>query len=101
MNDWLAGVLAAAYAADGDRRQAQKILNELDERSLAWRICAAILSLLCVHSRLNDRERALAALEKDYQQRSPNMTYIKLDPALDQLHGEPRYHALLKKMKLE
>jgi len=40
-------------------------------------------------------------LEKDYEQRSPNMTYIKLDPGLDRLHNGPRYHALLRKMKLE
>jgi hypothetical protein len=54
-----------------------------------------------VYLALNDRQRALAALEKDYQQRSPNMTYIKLDPALDALHNEPRYHALLRKINLE
>lgn len=29
------------------------------------------------------------------------MTYMKLDPGLDRLHNEPRYHALLRKMKLE
>ncbi len=29
------------------------------------------------------------------------MTYIKVDPGLTPLHNEPRYHALLQRMKLE
>jgi TolB-like protein/tetratricopeptide (TPR) repeat protein len=98
--DWLVEALAAAYAADGDRAMAQKILNELDERSRHGGYVPQYY-LSYAYLALKDRERALAALEKDYQQRSPNMTYIKLDPALDALHNEPRYHALLKKMNLE
>ena len=43
-----------------------------------------------------DRGRALSALETDYEHRSPNLTYMKLDPALDRLRNEPRDHALLK-----
>ena len=99
-NDWITETLAAAYAADGNRPAAQEILNELDSRSKQGGYVSAYY-LAYVYLALNDRDRALSALEKDYQQRSPNMTYLKLDPALDRLRNEPRYQVLLRKMKLE
>jgi eukaryotic-like serine/threonine-protein kinase len=98
--DWSTEVLAAAYAADGNRAAAQKILNELDERSKRGGYVPAYY-LAFAYLALNDRDRALSALETDYEHRSPNITYLKSDPGLDRLHNEPRYHALLRKMKLE
>ena len=98
--DWTSEVLAAAYAVVARRAEAEKILKDLDERSKSGgHVPAYYLSF--AYLALNGRDRALAALEKDYEQRSPNMTYIKLDPGLDRLHNGPRYHALLRKMKLE
>jgi len=98
--DYTTEVLAAAYAEDGNRAEAEKVLDELDERSKRGGYVPAYY-LSYAYLALNDRDRALSALEKDYEQRSPNMTYLKLDPGLDRLHNEPRYHALLRKMKLE
>ncbi len=98
--DWITEMLAAAYGTMGNRAAAQKILSELDERSKRGGYVSQYY-LAYAYLVLNDRERALAALEKDYENRSPNMTYIKLDPGLAPLHNEPRYHALLQKMKLE
>ena len=98
--DWTSEVLAAAYAAVARRAEAEKILKDLDERSKSGGHVPAY-HLSFAYLALNDRDRALAALEKDYEQRSPNMTYIKLDPGLDRLHNELRYRALLRKMKLE
>ncbi len=98
--DWSTEVLVAAYAEDGNRVEAEKILNELDERSKRGGYVPAYY-LSYAYLALNDRDRALSALETDYEHRSPNMTYVKLDPGLDRLHNEPRYHALLRRMKLE
>ena len=98
--DWTSEILAAAYAADGNRAEALKILNELDDREKRDEFVPAYYRAY-VYLRLSERDRALAALEKDYEHRSPNMTYMKLDPALDPLHNEPRFRALLQSMKLE
>jgi serine/threonine-protein kinase len=98
--DWTSEVLAAAYAAGGNRAPAETILNQLEARSKnAGYVPAYYLSF--AYLALNDRERALSALEKDYEHRSPNMTYIKLDPGLDRLRDEPRFRALLAKMRLQ
>jgi tetratricopeptide (TPR) repeat protein len=99
-NDWITETLAAAYAADGNHPAAQKILNELDNRSKQGGYVSAYY-LAYVYLALDDRDRALSALERDYQQRSPSMTYLKLDPALDHLRDDPRYQVLLRKMKLD
>ncbi len=93
-------MLAAAYAAAGNRKEAEKILNELAERSKKGGYVPAYY-LAYAYLELHDRNRALSALEKDYEQRSPTMTYIQWDPELERLHNEPRYQALLRKMKLE
>jgi len=97
--DWTSEVLAAAYARSGDREKAQNILDELDQRAKQGGYVPAYY-LSYAYLALGDRNRALSALETDYEHRSPNMTYIKLDPFLEPLHNESRYKALVQKMKL-
>jgi hypothetical protein len=49
---------------------------------------------------LGQKARALDWLEKGYDERA-NMVFVKVDPRLTSLRSEPRYQAVLKKMKLE
>jgi serine/threonine-protein kinase len=98
--DWTVEVLAAAYIKDGRSAEGRKILNELEERSKRGGYVPAYY-LAYGYLALNDRDRALTALETDYEHRSPNLTYIKLDPGLDPLRNEPRFKSLLRKMKLD
>ena len=46
------------------------------------------------------REEALTYLEKAYEEHQPLMVRLLHDPELDELHGEPRFKALVKKMRL-
>jgi serine/threonine protein kinase/tetratricopeptide (TPR) repeat protein/TolB-like protein len=47
-----------------------------------------------------ERGRALDLLEDALSQRDRRLMYVKLFPALRSLHGEPRFEALITKMKL-
>jgi hypothetical protein len=47
-----------------------------------------------------ERDQALAWLEKAYQQRDVDLYFIKGDPLLRNLEGDPRCKAFLKKMNL-
>jgi len=47
-----------------------------------------------------ERDQAFAWLERAYRQRDGGLTYLKIDPLLASLHGNPRYKALLKKINL-
>ena len=49
---------------------------------------------------LGDYDEAFAWLEKAYQERDPQVR-ILLWPCLDPLKGDPRFHALEKKLGLE
>jgi TolB-like protein/DNA-binding winged helix-turn-helix (wHTH) protein len=54
-----------------------------------------------VNLRLGNREKALAALEKSYEAREPFMIYIKVNPELAALHGDPGFVELEHKVGLE
>jgi hypothetical protein len=46
-------------------------------------------------------EHAFASLEQAFQQRDGGLgTYVKWDPLLNNVRTDPRYQALLRKMKL-
>ena len=53
-----------------------------------------------VYSRRGENGRAIEWLERAYSQRDPGLLNLKEDPLLSNLRGDPRYTALLKKMKL-
>jgi predicted deacetylase len=50
---------------------------------------------------LGERAEALRALEEDYGRRSAEVLFIAVDPMMDNLRADPRFRALLARMKLE
>ena len=48
---------------------------------------------------LGDKEKAIDWLERSYEAKETgNITYIKVDPFLDPLRGNPRFEALANKI---
>ncbi len=47
-----------------------------------------------------ERDQAFHWLERAYSERDPGLTFLKGDPLLRNLEGDPRYPAFLKKMRL-
>jgi TolB-like protein/Flp pilus assembly protein TadD len=89
-------LLAQACARTGLRDEAQDILGRLEERARTQFVsgyCPAIIRLS-----LGDKDGALAALETAINQRAPEILPIKYDPLLDDLHGDPRFDALVRKV---
>jgi len=89
------GSLGYAFVLAGRKDEAIKIVNDLKEKGQD-RYYAAI-----VYAALGDKDRAFECLEKCYKERSNDMAYLKVDPAFDSLHSDPRFKALLKKIGLE
>ena len=50
---------------------------------------------------LGDKPQALDWLERAYDQNAWAMYAIKAEPMFDPLRGEPRFEALVKKMRLQ
>jgi TolB-like protein/Flp pilus assembly protein TadD/predicted Ser/Thr protein kinase len=91
--------LAYAYAASGDRARAMSELEELKRVSLRGEILP--FNLAVVHLGLGDRQRAIDYLERAYASDSQWMGWLKKDRMFDPLRSEPRFIALMKKLRLD
>ena len=56
------------------------------------------VELAYVHAELGQREQALALLEEAYRLRAPDLLQMQGYSALDILHGEERYRAIVTKV---
>jgi TolB-like protein len=53
-----------------------------------------------VYASRNDSDRAFYWLERAYRQRDGGLSWLKIDPLLRNLRHDPRYKALLRKIKM-
>lgn len=51
-----------------------------------------------IYAQLGDKDRAFAELDNAVQAKDPGLVYVKLDPFLDPIRGDPRYAALLRRL---
>jgi TolB-like protein/Tfp pilus assembly protein PilF len=90
-------LLARAYAFSGNRMEAEKILNQLKELSKERYVSAYSFALVSLG--LGNKEETLRWLEKGYEDRAGNdLAYVRVEPLLDPLRGEPRFEALVEKV---
>ena len=73
------------------------MLSELDEISTNREVVGYFRALLYLS--LNNKDEALRWLEQGFEERDgANISWIKVDPLLDSLHGDPRFEALVQKV---
>ena len=90
--------LAHAQGLAGHRAEAQKILVELKDRSKTQFVSSYQFAL--IYLGLGQNERAFAALEEAYRERSTLLGYLKMDPRFDPLRSDPRFQSLLSRIHL-
>ena len=90
--------LGYAYARAGRKKEAIKIIDELKEQSKHLYVPA--YSYAVVYAGLGDKDKAFAYLEKEYSEGAYYLCLYKVDPEIDNLRGDPRFAALLRRMKL-
>jgi len=90
--------LAAAYAAGGRGSEARALLQQL-EGWLPLRYVSAC-DLAAAYAALNKIDVAFDWLEKAYDERSPRMIELGLDPVFDPLRSDPRFADLLRRVGL-
>lgn len=89
----IAGSLGHALARLGRSGQAVEKLTELEARSRERYVSPVLLALVAIG--LDDRDRALAELERAVEERSIQLTWIALRPSFAPLRNEPRFRAVL------
>jgi tetratricopeptide (TPR) repeat protein len=92
------GMLGQAYARNGQKGEAQKVLLRLNEEAKSRYVAPYPITL--VYLGLGEKERALDELERAYERGDTNYLFrIKVDPMLDDLRGQPRFEALVQKVR--
>jgi tetratricopeptide (TPR) repeat protein len=96
-NTLVSTLWAAAKAQAGDKDAARRMLSELDEISKHREVVGYLRALLFLS--LDNKEEALRWLEQGFEERDgSNISWIKVDPLLNSLHGNPRFEALVQKV---
>lgn len=95
-NSEISANLASAYALSGRTRKARQLLYKLLERSRQEDISAYHIAI--VYTVLGDHDQAFAYLERAYEERSPELGYLKADPWLGRLHADARFANLLRRV---
>ena len=91
--------LGWAYGRSGQPEKARAVLDRMRAMSATRFISPRLLAI--VASGLNDRDLALAQLERAFELRDPYLPTIGNDPAFDPIRTDPRFRDLLKRLKLD
>jgi serine/threonine protein kinase/Flp pilus assembly protein TadD len=91
-------LLGHAYAAAGQRREAEAILQQL--AAVSARSYVPSYPVAVIHAALGNKEAAFASLERAYEARDSWLDYVALDPRLDSLRSDSRFADLLRRMNL-
>ena len=93
------GFLAVAYGRAGRRQDAERIVDELTSRARKSYVPPA--AFVAAYTGVGDVDRAFAALEQAYEERSNLVRSLKVLPILDPLRPDPRFGDLLRRTGLE
>jgi len=90
-------LLGHVYGTIGRKEEATKLLGQIQDTGKSRYVDPYYLAI--VHLGLGDREAALTALEKSFEELNGNtLEYIRTDPFLDPLRADPRFEALAEKI---
>ena len=90
--------LAYIFATNGQKGKAEKILQRLVNISKSEPIPSHHFVL--VYAGLGRKEEALVWLEQAYQQHSPMMHWLKVDPRFDAIRPDARFQDLMQRVGL-
>ena len=90
-------VLRASYRSSGISGFFRKRL-ELDSRGL--NVNLSNIDRAWLHAKLGEKNKALELLQEAWKERDPWIEYLGVSPQWDSLRAEPRFHQLLREVRL-
>ncbi|MEX2109037.1 MAG: protein kinase [Gemmatimonadaceae bacterium] len=91
--------LAYSLAAAGDRSLATELAADLEEKRKTEYVSPVELAI--IHIVLGNSERALDWIEDALNDRRGWVAYLRVHPIMDPLRDEPRFNALVQRMKFD
>lgn len=83
-------LMAQALARSGNKREAIKLLDEVSAMP------TSAYSVAGVHAALGDKDMAFRLLNKAYEQRDMQLVSLEVDPSLDGIRDDARFHRLVR-----
>jgi TolB-like protein/Tfp pilus assembly protein PilF len=90
--------LGFAYAVSGKRDEARRILARMEKLHEQGIVPSGSVAIL--HGALGESNEAFAWLEKAYEERDPQLTYIKAGRRFEPLRKDPRFKQLVRRVGL-
>jgi len=90
--------LGFAYAVTGKQDEARRILAKLEELHEQGVVPSGSVAIL--HGALGESNEAFAWLEKAYEERDPQLTYIKAGRRFEPLRKDPRFKRVVHRVGL-
>jgi len=91
--------LAHAFAAIGNKSDAEKILRDLEQKSIKSYVSPYVLAT--IYASLGEKDRAFQYLEKAYNERSLDLSSnLKADLRIDSLRSDRRFQDLARRVGL-
>ena len=97
-NQFVAGVLGWVYAVSGKKAEALNIARQLE--GLSSQTYVDFYMVAGIYGGLGDKGEAFRLLEEGYKQRSGGMVYLAVDVMWYDMHSDPRYRDLLRRIGL-
>jgi tetratricopeptide (TPR) repeat protein len=91
--------LAFSLAANGDSSYARQVAAELEERIKTEYVSPVEQAI--VYMALGEKDKALDWTERAIEERRGWVAYLRVHPIFDSLRGEPRFDALVQRMKFD
>ena len=93
----IVGLLGRAYADAGQKDKAMELIGELEARTKQQFVRGYLIALIYIG--LGDKTKAIDYLEREYLNHDNiDTAWIRADPMLDPLRGDPRFEALAEKI---
>jgi serine/threonine protein kinase/tetratricopeptide (TPR) repeat protein len=90
------GHIGGAYAKLGRADEARKILQHAEE---SWKPDGqSSMWMAAIYAGLGEKDAAFDWLEKAFQEHTYFLVFLKMHPLFDNLHGDPRFDALVKRI---
>ncbi len=94
------GALAHVYARIGQREDALKLVHKLERIEGEERGYVAPFGIIWAYAGLGDKEQAFAWLERAYEEHRDRIVWLNVDPLLEPLRSDPRFHDLVRRVGL-
>src|SRR5436309_2700728 len=88
--------LGYALARSGKQPEARAVLDGLLKLSTERHVSPHNIAL--IYNGLGERDKALAWLERAFEQRDPRMVFLKVEPKWNNLRADPRFQDLLRRV---